>query len=114
MPKDHLEEISNAGVTELLRSPEGIPEEALEKRLEASLEIENRQEEMVKTTDWSEEMEEEEYGGEEILSKETLTDFSEINIKRQHTETYYEYIKNMLIQNRKVEESKKIIKQQEK
>ena len=56
MPKDHLEEISNAGVTELLRSPE----EALEKRLEVSLEIQDRQEEMDEETrqeNWSEEME---------------------------------------------------------
>ena len=35
IPKDHLEEISNAGVTELLRSPE----EALEKRLHIGDEI---------------------------------------------------------------------------
>ena len=56
MPKDHLEEISNAGVTELLRSPE----EALGKRLEVSLEIQDRQEEMDEETrqeNLSEEME---------------------------------------------------------
>ena len=58
MPKDHKEVISSAGCTELLRSPE----ETVEKRLEASLEVENRQEETVKPTDWSGEMEEEECG----------------------------------------------------
>ena len=78
-PKDHLEEISDTRSTEVLRSPEEISDEAGEGRLEASLEVENRQEETSKLIDWNEEMEEEEFGGEEIIGKGEL--YSILGIK---------------------------------
>ena len=53
-------------------------------------------------------------GSQPIVDSKQVRDFSEGNIKGKHTETYYEYIQNMLIQNGKVEESMiKMIKQQE-
>ena len=69
-PKDHLEEISDKGSTQILRSPEGISDGAEEERLEASLEVENRQVEVVMPTE-----EEEDCGEDEIIDME-MTDRS--------------------------------------
>ena len=69
-PKDHLE---------LLRSPEETPDarlsetlEAGEERLEASLELSNRQVEDVKTIDWSEDVDKEEDSGDEEIRQVSI------------------------------------------
>ena len=81
----------NTRSTELLRSPEETPEailpetlEAGEERLEASLELENRQVEVMKTFDWSEEREkEEDCGGEEMVRETNLQETTDYGRKSE-------------------------------